>query len=137
MYNGYNYMQNYIPTQQSQNQIPQKQIVFQDIRFVNEDEAKSFIVLNPNSRVLLLDVQNGIAWLKSTDSLGLSYTEKYKFNKLLENKPQISDTTDNYVKKEDLPEFATKNDLKGIYEQINNIKKEIEKKNLPTIKSGV
>ena len=137
MYNGYgyvpNYMQNIQPQQPIQSPQPQqRQIAFQDIRFVNEDEAKSFIVLNPNSRVLLLDVQNRIAWIKSTDSLGLSYTERYKFEKIIENQPKIAENSVNYVKKEDLPDFATKTDLKGIYDQIQALKKQIETRPVQT-----
>lgn len=139
MYNGYGYVPNYMqnvsmpqPMQQIQSQPQQRQIAFQDIRFVNEDEAKSFIVPSPNARILLLDVQNGIAWIKSTDSLGLSYTERYKFDKLIENQPKIAENSVDYVKKEDLPDFATKSDLKGIYDQIQALKKQIETRPVQT-----
>lgn len=83
-----------------------------DIRFVTSDEAKAFIVM-PNSNALLLDTVNGMAYLKSADSVGQSVTECYRFTKIEPNEATAK------LPKEKKPEvdfsqFITKQDISDL-----------------------
>ena len=53
----------------------------QDIRFVNKAQAEAFLVY-PNTTVLLIDKELGVAHLKSADSTGLSKTKLYKIEEI-------------------------------------------------------
>ena len=91
-YNNYNpYMANtqyYSPYGQTyQNvQMPQRQmqpmqteeVPFNDIKFVTEDEARAYIVM-PNAKVMLMDRDKSVFYIKSADSLGKSTLEGFKY----------------------------------------------------------
>lgn len=102
--------QMYQPRQTQTEDVP-----FNDIKFVTEDEAKAYIVL-PNTKVMLMDRDKSIFYIKSADSLGKSTLEGYKYTKL-ENNPTepVSHEIDTkeFVKKEDLNRFITKEDLRN------------------------
>jgi hypothetical protein len=86
-----------------------------DLKFVTSEEAKAYIVM-PNSSVLLIDKQGGMAYLKSADQMGQSFTEAYVFQRHTPHaKPQ--ETAQNQTKNEpsiDLSNYATKDDLGAI-----------------------
>ena len=85
----------------------------QDIKFVTADEAKAYIVL-PNTKVMLMDRDKSIFYIKSADSLGKSTLEGYKYtpidNSTSESVSPVLDTKD-FVKTQDLDKYLTKDDL--------------------------
>lgn len=156
----YNYYQNYgayQPTYQSQ-QMAQPQIMqnqqqtttqydkaIQDVRFVSQQEAHDYILL-PNTRVMLIDRDNSVFYIKSADSLGKSTLEGYKYTRI-DNYANDGGTTvldpkefvkikdlDKYLTKEDLSNFLTrtdaqnfitKDDLKSIDSKLEKLQKQI------------
>lgn len=88
----------------------------QGVKFVTQDEAKAYIVM-PNQRVLLMDKNNSLFYIKSADSLGQSTLEAYEFKKVDMNNSQIKEDTrqsfdiDKLVKKEDLDKMVSKDEF--------------------------
>ena len=142
-YNGtyipnYNYVsQMQRPMQQPvQPMTPQPQttedVPFNDIKFVTEDEAKGYILF-PNTRVMLLDRDKSVFYIKTADSLGKSTIEGYKYAKLEDkssnNISREIDTKD-FVKTQDMKDylsnFITKDDMKNFItkEEFDNVIKE-------------
>ena len=141
-YNGtyipnYNYNQQ-IPMQRPMQMqtTPQPQttedVPFNDIKFVTEDEAKGYILF-PNTRVMLLDRDKSVFYIKTADSLGKSTLEGYKYTKLedksSDNVSREIDTKD-FVKTQDMKDylsnFITKDDLKDFItkEEFDNVIRE-------------
>ena len=144
-YNGtyipnYNYNQQ-VPMQRPIQTTPQPQttedVPFNDIKFVTEDEAKGYILF-PNTRVMLLDRDKSVFYIKTADSLGKSTLEGYKYTKLedksSDNVSREIDTKDfvktqdlkGYITREDLANFITKDDMKNFItkEEFDNVIKE-------------
>lgn len=101
-----------------------------DIKFVTADEAKAYIVM-PNTKVMLMDRDKSVFYIKSADSLGKSTLEGYKYTPL-DNSPTESvshvldgkdfvktQDLDKYLTKDDVKDFVTREDLKNIL-NINN-----------------
>jgi hypothetical protein len=86
--NGYapqNYMQRTYPPQpqvQPQMQQPQApmpmEIPIQDIKFVNKAQADAYIVF-PNTKVMLIDKESGMVYVKTADNMGQSQTQYFRF----------------------------------------------------------
>ena len=144
MYNPYNnypngYIQNYqqTPQQLFANRQSQQPAPFQDVRLVTEQEANAYIVM-AGQRVLLIDLQQGKAWVKSADSWGQSVIEPYTFVKVdasaNNDTGSIESKSIEYLKKEDLSNLATKDDLKYVNNEIAVLKKQIENKSLLVVK---
>lgn len=105
---------------------------FNDIKFVTEDEAKGYILF-PNTRVMLLDRDKSIFYIKTADGLGKSTLEGYKYTKLedksSDNVSHEIDTKD-FVKTQDMKDylsnFITKDDMKNFItkEEFDNVIKE-------------
>lgn len=127
--------QQYQQYQQTQYDVP-----IQDIKFVTADEAKAYIVM-PNTKVMLMDRDKSIFYIKSADSLGKSTLEGYKYTKLEDNSsesvsPQI-DTKDfvrkedlqsflsDFLTKDDVKDFITKDELKGIDNKFETFQKQM------------
>lgn len=124
----------------------QQSTPIKDIRFVTSTEAEKFIVA-PNSNVLLLDIPNGLAYFKSTDNIGQSFTECYKFTKISLNGAPIENATPKpvdptpqpvpqidlspYVKKQDIADFLSANSFvtteqyNALKDEVNSLKKQI------------
>ena len=138
------YQQPITQQQMMQNQTSYQQTKYdapiQDIKFVTADEAKAYIVM-PNTKVMLMDRDKSIFYIKSADSLGKSTLEGFKYSRLDESSnesvsPQF-DTKD-FVRKEDLQsflsgfltredvkDFITKDELKGIDNKLENFQKQM------------
>ena len=122
----------YQPRQQTQTE----DVPFNDIKFVTEDEAKAYIVL-PNTKVMLMDRDKSIFYIKSADSLGKSTLEGYKYTKLENNSTEpVSHEIDTkefvkiddlkpYLTKDDVKDFLTKDDLKSIDSKLEKLQKQI------------
>lgn len=119
------YPQNYASYQQpqmAQRQMPVQQqayapqdIPFNDVKFVTADEAKAYIVM-PNTKVMLMDRDKSIFYIKSADAMGKSSIEGFKYSKLEESpdKPVSAEIdTKEFVKSSELTNFIQKDDLKG------------------------
>ena len=95
----YQNQQQYIPTT---NNSP-----INDIKFVTADEARAYIVM-PNTKVMLMDRDKSVFYIKSADSLGKSTLEEYKYTRL-DNSPNdsVSPALDpsNFVKTQELDSF--------------------------------
>lgn len=150
-YNAYSYNPYNIPTYQQQRpynqptypqaqqmptmQMPMQQtpadMPIQDIKFVNSAQAEAYIVY-PNTKVLLIDMQNGIAHLKCADGMGQSQTQYFKFvpsmadgSPLKQEEKPTTISLDAYVKREELTSFGyvTEDKYKELLDELNNIKK--------------
>lgn len=122
------------PMQMQTTQQPQttEDVPFNDIKFVTEDEAKGYILF-PNTRVMLLDRDKSVFYIKTADSLGKSTLEGYKYTKLedksSDNVSREIDTKD-FVKTQDMKDylsnFITKDDMKNFItkEEFDNVIKE-------------
>ena len=100
----------YQPVQQP---IEQK---IQDIKFLNAEQIKAYIVL-PNTKEVLVDNENGLAYLVSADSMGVSTARKFSFKSLDEPKTEEKQEKldmSQYVKTSDLDKFVEKADLQTL-----------------------
>jgi len=111
MYNNYGYgyrPQGYMPyyTQpiQQQGEAP-----IQDIRFLSEQQIKDFIAM-PNTKALLIDKENNVAYIVTADGYGNVSKEPYAFKKL-----DIKQTK---------PEYATKKDFEEIKSMLEKLQKQ-------------
>lgn len=135
----------YQNTQITQRQMPMQpqqvtgvqDVPFNDIKFVTADEAKAYIVA-PNTKVMLMDRDKSIFYIKSADSLGKSTLEGFKYSKLNENPidtistefdpKEFVKTSDlkSFITRDEMNGFLTKEDLNGIATEIDKLKKRIE-----------
>lgn len=125
MYNNNPYMNNrsyqqYYPQYpqypQPNYQPPMQEQKFQDIKFLNAEQIKAYIVL-PNTKEMLIDRENSMAYIVSADTMGNSTIKKYSFvdlnePKVEEKQPEIDLTQ--YVKLSDLEKFVQKADLQTL-----------------------
>jgi hypothetical protein len=75
-----------MPMQQYMQQSMQQPLEppIQAVKFVNENEAKAYIVL-PNTKEMLIDKDKGIAYLKSADQMGQSSTKIFRFEEVIDS----------------------------------------------------
>lgn len=134
-----------IQTQQPQMQMPQQmppmEMPIQDIKYVNKAQAEAYIVY-PNTKVMLIDRDSGIAYVKSADGMGqLSQNDYFRFERVnadgspikpQEPTPQVN--FDEFIKKDDLQKFGFVN-----IEQFNALAQKIEQiqKRLEGVKANV
>ena len=134
-----------IQTQQPQMQMPQQmtpmEMPIQDIKYVNKAQAEAYIVY-PNTKVMLIDRDSGIAYVKSADGMGqLSQNDYFRFERVnadgspikpQEPTPQVN--FDEFIKKDDLQKFGFVN-----IEQFNALAQKMEQiqKRLEGAKSNV
>ena len=114
-----------MPMQQMPSELP-----IQDIKFVNSAQAEAYIVY-PNTKVLLIDMQSGVAHLKSADGMGQSQTQYYKFvpinadgSPLKQEKEPTPINLDGFVKKEELATlgYVTVDKYNELIDELNKIK---------------
>jgi hypothetical protein len=113
--NNYMPQTSYQPVMQQPMQEPQ----IQGIKFLNAEQIKAYIVM-PNTKEVLVDNENGLAYVVSADNMGVSSAKKFSFKDLSEPKteekqPEID--MSQYVKISDLDKFAQKTDLDGLLRQ--------------------
>lgn len=56
-------------------------VPFGEVKFVTSEEARSY-TLFPNTSALLIDRQNGVAYVKYADGIGQSFMEVFSFSKM-------------------------------------------------------
>ena len=120
--------------QQTQNQF---EIPLREVKFVTSEEAKAYIVF-PNTASLLIDKQQGLAYLKSADNMGQSFIETFSYKKyeqgqetpLQDTKKEEPIDLSSFIKKTDLDtlELVKKRDLDKIMETSNKEYEELKKK---------
>lgn len=109
------YYPQYPQYQQPTYQPPVEQKI-QDIKFLNAEQIKAYIVL-PNTKEVLVDNENGLAYLVSADSMGVSTARKFSFKSLDEPKTEEKQEKldmSQYVKTSDLEKFVEKADLQTL-----------------------
>lgn len=122
------------PIQQPTQAPMQYQSPIQGVHFVTEEEAKAFIVYNPNSSVLLIDKANNAVQLKSADNLCQSSSRYFKFietddkgNPLQEEKAEnpTAINLDGFATKEQLNDFVTVAQYNELCEKFNAISEQL------------
>lgn len=110
------YSQYQQPIQQPvvQQSVQEQQI--QGIKFLNAQQIQGYIPF-PNTKEVLVDMENGLAYVVWADNMGISSKKSYSFKSLDEPKteekqPEID--MSQYVKISDLDKFAQKTDLDGL-----------------------
>lgn len=153
-----NYMQGYQgfqqqrPMQQPLQQTPTQQPMqsqeppFSEVRYGTLDEAKAYIVM-PNRAVMFINRGVGEFYIKSANSMGEPTLETYKYTNALDTKIELESEEKplepkvSYVKKEDLKDYATIDDLNRFEQTLEDMGKKIDKalkvKDLINGKEGV
>ena len=107
-----NYMQQTI----QQPVVQQNEQQIQGIKFLNAQQIQGYIPF-PNTKEVLVDIENGLAYVVWADNMGISSKKSYSFKsldepKVEEKQPEID--MSQYVTKSDLDKFAQKTDLDGL-----------------------
>jgi hypothetical protein len=100
-----------------QQSVQEQQI--QGIRFLNAEQIKGYISF-PNTKEVLVDMENGLAYVVSADNMGISTSKKFSFKSLDEPKTEEKEPKidmSEYVKISDLDKFVQKTDLDGLLRQ--------------------
>lgn len=151
-----NYMQSQYAPQPSQMPRNQQQVFtpiqtpppmetpIQDIKFVNRAQAEAYIVF-PNTKVMLIDKESGVAYVKTADGMGQTKTDYFRFEavnadgspiKPQEPIPQVN--FDEFIKKQDLENFGfvTVAQYNELAQKLEQIQKRLEgaKANVGTTK---
>lgn len=145
-YQGYGYQPNYVqpnyvqrnyapqPPQMPQNQsqafppmqntpIPENPI--QDIKFVNRAQAEAYIVF-PNTKVMLIDIENNVVYIKTADNMGQTQTTYFKFEQTnADGTPLKAEAP---VSKVNLDNFVTIEEFTELKEKFNQMQKRLEAK---------
>lgn len=121
------------PQAQPQMQMPMAQpmppmdLPIQDIKYVNKAQAEAYIVY-PNTKVMLIDKESGMVYVKTADGMGQSKTDYFRFEpinadgspiKPQEPTPQVD--FNQFIKKEDLENLGFVN-----IEQFNQLAQKLE-----------
>lgn len=132
----YNYMyQNQMPQKPLQ---PQQEMPFKEVRYGTIDEAKAHIVM-PNQSVMFINRNIGEFYVKSANNMGEPLLETFKFEKvdnLSENTQKADIDTNLFVKRDDLKDVVTKEDLK-MFLTADNTKNFVTKEDIKTLADKV
>lgn len=125
-YNNFNryggYQQPAYPQQPMYQQQPVsiQDMPIQAVRFMNETEAKAYIV-TPMQKELLVDREKGIAYLKSADNMGQSSCRIFKFEETNDTAPKQIDTSI-FLTKDESMNFVSKKDFDALEEKIEGLR---------------
>lgn len=115
--------------------IPQPvEMPIQDIKFVNRAQAEAYIVF-PNTKVMLIDTENGMVHIKTADGMGQTQTEYFRFDKVnadgspikpQEPTPQVN--FNEFVKVEQLKDFGfvTIEQYNALAQKLDQMQKKLE-----------
>lgn len=101
----------YVPSYQQPMQ--PAEMVFSDVRILTADQIKGFIP-PINSKVLLIDKDNGIAYVETTDTMGNMYKQPYSFA-MVKNEQKET--------KQDMTIYATKQDIEELKKELEILRK--------------
>ena len=125
--------QNMQPQMNIPQQMPPMELPIQDIKYVNKAQAEAYIVF-PNTKVMLIDKESGIVYLKTADGMGQTQTDYFRFDRVnadgspikpQEPTPQVDFS--NFLKKEDLDNlgFVTVAQYQELAQKLEQIQKQI------------
>ena len=117
----YNYNCMNRPTVPMQQPVAQPEQAYNDVRFLNADQIKGFVV-NPGQSVLLVDKENKLAYDEKCDMSGNFFKKVYSFTELEENAPE--------VKGFDATQFVKYDDLEKLKDEISKLQKQIKINNI-------
>lgn len=83
----------------------------QDIKYVNKAQAEAYIVY-PNTKVMLIDKESGIVYIKTADGMGQSKTDYFKFEPINSDGSPIKEQDS--TKQVDFEQFVKKDDIKNL-----------------------
>jgi hypothetical protein len=97
------------------------------IQYATEEEMKA-LILPPNTQVMAMGKEGDVFYVKTADELGRSTMSVFDYKKHEEN---VSRETIQYITKDDLKDFATKEELNNVLSQCKDIEKllKVGKKN--------
>ena len=138
-----NYIQGYQQFQQPQQQRPLQQpiqqttqqpmqsqeVPFSEVRYGTLDEAKAFIVA-PNRAVMFINRGVSEFYIKSANGMGEPTLETYKYTSAIGEQPKESDEQSknvHYVKREELKDYITFDDLNRIEKQLDDMSRKVDK----------
>jgi hypothetical protein len=115
-------------------QMPPMELPIQDIKYVNKAQAEAYIVF-PNTRVMLIDKESGVAYVKTADGMGQTQTDYFRFDRVnadgspikpQEPTPQIN--LDDFIKRQDLENlgFASIDQFNALSQKLEQIQKRLE-----------
>ena len=122
-YGGYGYQPMQQPVQQPmyQQATSIQDMPVQAIRFMNETEAKAYIVM-PNQKELLVDREKGVAYLKYADGMGQSSCRRFKFEEITNDTSLQSSNNENlYLTKSESEQFVKKADFDALVTKVNGL----------------
>jgi hypothetical protein len=126
--------QNMQPPMNMPQQMPPMELPIQDIKYVNKAQAEAYIVF-PNTKVMLIDKESGVVYMKTADGMGQTKTDYFRFEpinadgspiKPQEPTPQVDFS--NFIKKEDLDNlgFVTVSQYNELAQKLEQIQKRLE-----------
>lgn len=102
---------------------PPMETPIQDIKFVNRAQAEAYIVF-PNTKVMLIDNENGMAYIKTADGMGQTQTDYFRFDKVNADgspvKPQEP------IPQVDFKEFVKIDEFKALQDKFEQLLKRLE-----------
>lgn len=115
-------------------QMPPMEMPIQDIKYVNKAQAEAYIVF-PNTKVMLIDKESGIVYVKTADGMGQTQTDYFRFDRVnadgspikpREPTPQVN--FDDFVKVEQLKDmgFVTIQQYQELAQKLEQIQKRLE-----------
>lgn len=94
------------------------------IQYATKAEMEA-LMLPPSTQVWAMGKEGDVFYVKTSDELGRSTMSVFDYKKHSEN---VSRETIEYITKEDLKEFATKQELQNVVAQYNSIEKMLKGK---------
>lgn len=104
---------------------PPTETPIQDIKFVNRAQAEAYIVF-PNAKVMLIDTENGMAYIKTADNMGQTKTDYFRFEPInADGSPIKSQEPTPQV---DFSEFVKVDEFKALQAKFDQLIKRLEVK---------
>jgi hypothetical protein len=114
--------------------LPPMETPIQDIKFVNRAQAEAYIVF-PNTKVMLIDTESGIAHIKTADNMGQTKTDYFRFEqvnpdgspiKSQEPKPEVN--LDDFVRVDQIGKlgFVTIDQYNSLVQKFDSLQKKLE-----------
>ena len=118
------------PVMNTQQKTPNFLPPLQGVQFATEDEVKAYLV-PPASRIMFMDRDKQVFYIKSADGLGVSNIECYSFQRVdLDNQKASAETpaidTSDLVKKEDLQGFVTTQQFSDAMKKLDDLQKRLD-----------
>ena len=113
---------------------PPMETPIQDIKFVNRAQAEAYIVF-PNTKVVLIDTESGIAHIKTADNMGQTKTDYFRFEQVnpdgspikpQEDKPEVN--LDEFVRVDQIKKLGlvTIDQYNALLQKIDQLQRKME-----------